>query len=65
MRAYVLVKVTTGQEQPVMEALQGIASLEEIHFLFGEWDYILSIEATDTQTLSRLITRRRPDGDDA
>ena len=58
MRAYVLVKVTTGQEQPVMEALQGIASLEEIHFLFGEWDYILSIEATDTQTLSRLITQR-------
>jgi len=58
VRAYVLVKVATGQEARVMEALRGITSVEEIHFLFGEWDYILSLEATDTQTLSRLISAR-------
>ncbi len=58
MRAYVLVKVSTGKEKEALEALQGIASLEEIDFLFGEYDYILTLQATDTVTLSRLITSR-------
>ncbi len=56
MRAYVLVKVKTGMEREALDALQGIASLEEIDFLFGEYDYILTIQATDTATLARLIT---------
>lgn len=58
MRAYVLVKVKTGQEREALDALQSIASLEEIDFLFGEYDYILTIQAMDTATLARLITAR-------
>ncbi len=58
MRAYVLVKVTTGKEREALDSLKGIASLEEINFLFGEYDYILTLQATDTVTLSRLITTR-------
>ncbi len=58
MRAYVLVKVATGHEQEALDALRSIASLEEITFLFGEYDYILTIQATDTATLARLITTR-------
>ena len=58
MRAYVLVRVKTGREREALEALKSIASLEEIDFLFGEYDYILTIQATDTVTLARLITTR-------
>jgi len=58
MRAYVLVKVATGREREVIETLHGIASLEEIHFLFGEYDYILTLTAPDTQALARLVTTR-------
>lgn len=58
MRAYVLLKVVTGKERDVLDVLKGIANLEEIHFLFGEWDYILTIQATDTASLSRLLTQR-------
>lgn len=58
MRAYVLVKVQTGREREALDALQSITSLEEIDFLFGEYDYILTIQATDTATLARLITTR-------
>lgn len=58
MRAYVLVRVETGRERDALEALQGIASLEEIDFLFGEYDYILTVESTDTATLARLISTR-------
>ena len=56
MRAYVLVRVKTGMEREALEALQSIASLEEIHFLFGEYDYILTLQSTDTATLAQLIT---------
>lgn len=58
MRAYVLVKVQTGMEREVVDSLKDIASLEEINFLFGEYDYILTLQATDTVTLSRLISNR-------
>lgn len=58
MRAYVLVKVATGTERVAMDSLRDIAALEEIHFLFGDWDYILTFETTDTVTLARLITQR-------
>lgn len=58
MRAYVLVRVKTGSERETLDAFQSIASLEEIDFLFGEWDYILTVQATDTATLARLITTR-------
>ncbi len=58
MRAYILVKVKTGREREALDSLQEIASLEEIDFLFGEFDYILTLQATDTATLARLITTR-------
>ncbi len=58
MRAYVLVKVVTGKEREALDAFHEIASLEEINFLFGEYDYILTLHATDTVTLARLIATR-------
>ena len=58
MRAFVLVRIATGKEKESLEAFRNIASLEEINFLFGEFDYILTIQATDTSTLARLITTR-------
>lgn len=58
MRAYILVRIQTGMEREALESLQSIASLEEIYFLFGEYDYILTVQAMDTSTLARLITTR-------
>ncbi len=58
MRAYVLVKVSTGSEREALDSLKGIANLEEINFLFGEYDYILTLQASDTVTLSRLVSSR-------
>lgn len=58
MRAYVLVRIATGKEKESLEAFRNIASLEEINFLFGEYDYILTIQAMDTATLARLIATR-------
>ena len=58
MRAYILVKVETGREREALDAIRSIPAVEEIDVLFGEYDYILTIHATDTATLARLITMR-------
>ena len=58
MRAYILVKVKTGREREALDALQGIAALEEVDVLFGEYDYIVVLQAEDTAALARLVTMR-------
>lgn len=58
MRAFVLVKIASGKEREALESFQSVANIEEINFLFGEYDYILTVQATDTVTLARLITTR-------
>lgn len=58
MRAYVLVKVMIGREREALDAFQDIASLEEINFLFGEYDYILTLQAPDTVTMARVVVDR-------
>ncbi len=58
MKAYVLVKVVMGHEHAVVEALQAIPALKEIHFLFGEYDYLLTLDIQDTNALALLVSRR-------
>ncbi len=58
MRAFVLVKVATGRERDAIDAFQGIPGLEEINFLFGDYDYILTLQAPDTVTMARVIRNR-------
>ncbi len=58
MRAYVLLKIATGREKEAMKALKAIPSLEDVHFLFGEYDYILTINSPDQLALSRLVWHR-------
>ncbi len=58
MRAFVLVKVATGKERDAIDAFQGIPGLEEINFLFGDYDYILTLQAPDTVSMARVIRNR-------
>ncbi len=58
MRAYVLVKIDTGRERDAHEAFRSITGLEEINFLFGDFDYILTLQAADTVTMARVIRNR-------
>ena len=58
MRAFVLVKVETGKEREAHDAFQSITGLEEINFLFGDFDYILTLQASDTVTMARVIRNR-------
>ena len=58
MRAYILMKVTVGMERTVMEQVRGIPGLEEVHVLFGDYDYILALQAPDMPALVQLVTSK-------
>lgn len=58
MKAYVLLKVATGHENEAMKALHALPALDDVHFLFGEFDYILTLSSPDYLALSRLVTLR-------
>ena len=58
MRAFVLVKIAVGKEREAHDAFQAIPGLEEINFLFGDYDYMLTLQAADTVTMSRVIWNR-------
>ncbi len=52
---YVLVRVKPTYEQDVGETIRGLDACEEIHPLFGEYDYIVKLEGKDHQELTRVI----------
>lgn len=58
MRAFILVKIATGKEREAIDSFQNIPGLEEINFLFGDYDYILTLQAPDTVTMARVIRNR-------
>ena len=55
IRAYVLVKVVTGLEREALSTLQSIPQLQEIDFIFGEYDYVLTIDAEHIEALSDIV----------
>ena len=58
MKAFVLVKVATGREKETMKAIRAIPVIEDAHFLFGDFDYILTVSSSDYFALSRLVSQR-------
>lgn len=58
MRAFVLVKIATGREREALDSYHDIPGLEEINFLFGDYDYILTLQAPDTVAMARVIRNR-------
>lgn len=55
---YVLVRVKPTFEQAVGEMIQALEACDEIHPLFGEYDYIVKLEGKDHQELTKIILER-------
>jgi DNA-binding Lrp family transcriptional regulator len=49
--AYVLITTATGKEGAVLEQLQKIHGLSEVHQLFGQFDMIVRMETKDYDIL--------------
>ena len=50
--------MATGNVKEALHSLQSIPGLEEINFLFGDYDYVLALQSTDTVTMARVIRNR-------
>jgi DNA-binding Lrp family transcriptional regulator len=52
---FVMVQCETGQEQEVYKKLLGYDFIEEVHPLFGEYDFIMRVKADDPNALAHNI----------
>lgn len=52
---FVLISTETGMEHDVYNALLSVPEIVELHPLFGEFDLIGKIEASDFDTLGHII----------
>ncbi|MFO8050221.1 MAG: Lrp/AsnC ligand binding domain-containing protein [Thermoplasmatota archaeon] len=61
---FVMVECKTGKEQGVYKQLQGFDFVEEVHPLFGEYDFIMRVKAENPDALaSQIISKvRKLDG---
>ncbi len=58
MKAYVLIKIRSGEVKQVVAGLQKIEGVTEAHATFGPYDAIAEVETSDVTTLG-LITASR------
>lgn len=57
---FVMIECKTGKEQGVYKQLQSFDFIEEVHPLFGEYDFILRVKAENADELaSNIITKVR------
>jgi DNA-binding Lrp family transcriptional regulator len=56
-RAFVAVHCETGKEGSVIKKLMKIKGISEVTGTLGIYDVMLKIEATDSSTLEKIITK--------
>ena len=57
MKAYVMIKVATGEIEPAVRTLRKIKCVKEAHHTFGPFDVIAEVEAASLDDIGRLISR--------
>jgi DNA-binding Lrp family transcriptional regulator len=55
IRGFVMVQCKTGFEQNAYKKLKGFKWVDEVHPLFGEFDFIMRVSAEDPNNLARYI----------
>ncbi len=55
---FVLVNVAPGMEKEVFDTLIKYEEIQELYPLFGDYDLIAKIQASDFETLSDIVVHR-------
>jgi len=55
MKAYVLLNAELGQEASIIDALQGVKEIIEIHSLYGIYDLIIEMEADSMDKVKEVV----------
>jgi len=51
----VFVRLLSGHEEAVMEALRQISGVQEVIAVFGRWDLVVSVQTEDIDELASLV----------
>lgn len=55
---FVLVKIAVGEETSAYEELSGIAGIQSIHMVYGEYDMVIVIRERDSTKLRNIIMKQ-------
>ncbi len=56
MRAYILIRVRSGEEQSLRRMLEHVPGILRTDFTFGPYDLIAELQAPDLEGIGRLVT---------
>ncbi|MHB8545878.1 MAG: Lrp/AsnC ligand binding domain-containing protein [Nitrosotalea sp.] len=56
-KAFVAIHCETGKESPVIRKLMEIKGISEVTGTLGIYDVIIKVEASDSMTLEKIITK--------
>jgi len=58
MLAFILVQTKGGKEKNIFEYWSKLKEVKEAHILFGEWDFILKVEAKNENALATFVIEK-------
>ncbi|GAB4580773.1 MAG: Lrp/AsnC ligand binding domain-containing protein [Anaerolineales bacterium] len=56
MKAFVLLKIRTGEVPQVLSLLGRVHAVQEAHMTFGPYDAIVVLEAQDVHAIGKIIS---------
>jgi len=58
MYAYVLVALDDPAVEDIVEEFNDMTEVEEAHILFGEWDLIIKINVSETESVAKFVLEK-------
>ncbi len=58
MKAYILIKIRSGEVKPVVQEIRKLASIRSAEMTFGPYDAIAIAEASDLGELGHLVASK-------
>ena len=58
MKAFVLVSLSEGNEQEMLDDLKGLPEVKNAFILFGEWDILAEIELDSAEGLGTFVMEK-------
>ena len=55
---FALLSISPLHEKEVFKALRNMSEIEEVHPLFGEYDILVKIRATDIDNIGDIVIRK-------
>jgi len=54
----VFVRLLSGHEEAIMEALRQISGVQEVIAVFGRWDLVVTVQAEDIDELASVVINK-------